>query len=59
MPALEEFKLGSAQVDDEGLQALAAAKALKKLSLSGLKKVTPGGIERLKQSRPGLVIDVK
>ena len=59
MPALEEFKLGSAQVDDEGLQALAAAKSLKKLSLSGLKKVTPAGVERLKQARPGLVIDAK
>ena len=59
MPALEEFKLGSAQVDDEGLQALAAAKSLKKLTLSGLKKVTPAGVERLKQARPGLVIDAK
>ncbi len=59
MPALEEFKLGSAQVDDEGLQALAAAKSLKRLYLSGLKKVTPAGIERLKQARPGLVIEAK
>ena len=59
MPALEEFKLGSAKVDDEGLQVLAAAKSLKRLSLSGLKKVTPAGIERLKQARPGLFVETK
>ena len=59
MPALEEFKLGSAQVDDEGLQSLAAAKSLKKLSLTGLKKITAAGIDRLKQSRPDLVIEAK
>ena len=59
MRVLEEFKLGSAQVDDEGLQALAAAKSLKKLSLSGLKKITPAGLERLRKARPELVIDAK
>ena len=59
MPALEEFKLGSAQVDDEGLQSLAAAKSLKKLSLFGLKKITPAGVDRLRQARPGLVIETK
>ncbi|MFM9116377.1 MAG: hypothetical protein ACKOU6_09490 [Planctomycetota bacterium] len=60
MPALEEFQLGSAQVTDEGLQSLAASKSLKKLSLSGLKLVTPGGIDRLrKAARPELQIIVK
>ncbi|NBV20582.1 MAG: hypothetical protein EBS05_01095 [Proteobacteria bacterium] len=59
LPLLEEFKLGSAQVDDEGLQALAAAKSLKRLHLSALKKVTPAGVERLKQARPDLVVEVK
>jgi len=59
MPALEEFKLGSAQVTDEGLAQLAACKTLKKLSLSGLKKVTPAGIDRLRKARPELQIEVK
>jgi hypothetical protein len=56
MPNLEEFKLGNAQVTDAGLQALAAAKSLKKLTLSGLKKVTSAGIEQLRKARPELVI---
>ncbi len=56
MPQLEELKLGSAQVTDDGLQALAASKSLKKLTLSGLKKVSPAGIEKLRQARPELVI---
>jgi len=59
MPKLEEFKLGSALVTDEGLQALATSKSLKKLSLSGLKHVTPSGVERLRKSRPELVIELK
>ena len=59
MPALEEFKLGSAPVDDEGLQSLAAAKSLKKLSLFGLKKITPAGLDRLRKARPELVIEAK
>ena len=58
MPALEEFKLGSAQVTDEGLQALAASQSLKKLSLSGLKRVTPKGIEKLRTAQPKWVIEV-
>jgi hypothetical protein len=57
MPALEEFKLGSAKVTDAGLQALAASKSLKKLSLSGLKQVTPAGIDQLRKARPELVIE--
>jgi hypothetical protein len=56
MPMLEEFKLGSAQVTDAGLQTLAASKSLKKLSLSGLKNITPAGIEQLRKARPELVI---
>ncbi|MDA0283146.1 MAG: hypothetical protein O3B86_07300, partial [Planctomycetota bacterium] len=48
MPKLEEFKIGSAQITDSGLLSLAASKSLKKLSLSGLKKVTPAGIEQLR-----------
>lgn len=59
MPALEEFKLGSAQVDDDGLQSLAAAKSLKKLSLFGLKKITPAGLDRLRKARPELVIEAR
>jgi hypothetical protein len=59
MPMLEELKLGSAQVTDAGLQQLAACKTLKKLSLSGLKNVTPAGIERLRKARPDLVIEGK
>lgn len=58
MPALEEFKLGSAQVTDAGLQLLAASKSLKKLSLSGLKGVTPAGIEKLRQAQPKWIIEV-
>ncbi|MGE3806767.1 MAG: hypothetical protein AB7K24_19030, partial [Gemmataceae bacterium] len=59
MPALEEFKLGSAQVTDDGLQLLAASKSLKKLSFNGLKKITPMGIERLRKAQPEWIIEVK
>jgi len=59
MPALEEFRLGSAQVTDKGLMELATSKSLKKLSLAGLKQVTPAGIERLRKARPELQIEVK
>ena len=59
MPQLEELKLGSAQVTDNGLQTLAASKSLKKLSLSGLKNVTPAGIEKLKQARPEFAIQTQ
>jgi hypothetical protein len=59
MPLLEELKIGSAQLTDDGLQVLSAAKSLKKLSLSGLKMVTAAGIERLRRSRPDLVIEAK
>ncbi len=59
LPVLEEFKLGSAQVTDAGLQALAKCKSLKKLSLSGVKQVTPEGVARLQQARPELVIEYK
>lgn len=52
MPNLEEFKLGGAQLSDDGLQALAASKSLKKLTLSGVKGLTPMGLERLRQARP-------
>ncbi|MFM7835318.1 MAG: hypothetical protein ACKPJD_26270, partial [Planctomycetaceae bacterium] len=59
MPALEEFQLGSAQVTDAGLLELAASKSLRKLTFSGLKQVTPAGIERLRKARPELQIEVK
>lgn len=59
MLALEEFKLGSAQVTDEGLQSLAASRSLKKLSLSGMKSITPAGIEKLRKARPELMIEIK
>jgi hypothetical protein len=59
MPKLEELKLGSAQVTDAGLQSLAASKSLKKLSLSGLKNVTPAGIEQLRKARPELAIQTQ
>lgn len=58
MPALEEFKLGSAQITDAGLQALAASKSIKKISLSGLKGVTLAGIEKLRKAQPKWVIEV-
>ena len=58
MPALEEFKLGSAQVTDDGLQLLAASKSLKKLSLSGLKGITPMGISKLRNAQPKWMIEV-
>lgn len=59
MPELTELKIGSAQLTDDGLQALATAKKLKKLALTGVKKVTPAGVERLQKARPELVIEVK
>jgi len=55
---LEEFKIGSALADDDGLQSFAVAKTLKKLSLSGMKKITPAGIEQLRKARPDLMIEV-
>jgi hypothetical protein len=59
MPQLTEFRLGSAPVTDEGLQALAASKSLKKLTLSGLKQVTAEGVKRLRESLPQCVIDFR
>jgi len=59
LPNLEEFKLGSAQVTDAGLQSLAASKSLKKLTLSGLKNVTPAGLDKLRQVCPQLVIEAQ
>jgi hypothetical protein len=59
MPALEEFKLGNAQVTDAGLATLAESKSLKKLSLGGLKRVTPEGIERLRKARPDWQIEFR
>lgn len=56
---LEEFRIGNAQVTDEGLRHLARSKSLKKLSISGLKKVTEAGIEKLKESRPELTVEVR
>ena len=47
----------SAQITDDGLQTLAASKSLKKLSLSGVKNVTPAGIAKLKQAKPELVVE--
>jgi hypothetical protein len=57
MPKLEELKLGSAQLTDQGLQALAVSKSLKKLTLSGMKDVTAAGVEELQKARPELVIE--
>lgn len=57
MPHLEEFKLGSAQVTDEGLQVLAESKSLKQLTLRGLKGVSEEGVARLRKARPELVVD--
>lgn len=59
LPLLEEFNLGSAQVTDTGLQALAASKSLKKVTLSGLKNVTPAGLEQLRKARPELLIQAQ
>jgi len=59
MSALEEFKLGNANVTDEGLMGLVASTSLKRLSLTGLKQVTPAGLERLRKARPELQIEVK
>ncbi len=59
MPNLEELIIGSAQLTDEGIQVLAAIKSLKKLSLSGIKGVTPEGVGRLRQARPELIVEVK
>jgi hypothetical protein len=35
----------------------AASKSLRKLTLSGLKNVTPAGTQRLRKSRPMLVVE--
>ena len=43
---------------DAGLESLAASKSLKKLSLSGLKGITPAGIEKLRKAQPKWVIEV-
>ncbi len=59
MPALEEFKLGSAKIDDEGLMELAASKSLKKITLIGVKLVTPTGLEKLRKARPTLQVEQK
>ena len=59
MQQLEELKVGNAQMTDEGIQALAGTKSLKKLSLLGMRKITPAGVERLRQARPELIIEVR
>jgi len=59
MPQLTELKLGSTQLSDDGLQALAESKTLKNLSLIGNKKLTAAGIDRLRKARPELTIEVK
>jgi hypothetical protein len=59
MPLLEEFKIGSAQLTDEGLQLLGTSKSLKKLTLSGMKGITAAGVEQLRKARPELVIENK
>lgn len=59
MPKLKELKIGSAQVTDEGLQFLAASKSLKNLTLRRMKNITPAGVESLRTTRPGLIIDVQ
>jgi hypothetical protein len=57
MPRLEEFKLGSAQVTDDGILALAELKSLKKLTLERLKNVSIEAIEQLRKSRPRMTIE--
>jgi hypothetical protein len=59
MPNLEELRIGSAAITDEGLQALSGAKNLKRVFLSGVKKVTPAGLELLKRARPELMVEAK
>lgn len=59
MPQLEELIIGGAHLTDDGIQALAAAKKLKKLSLNGMKTVTAAGVDRLRQARPDLAIELK
>jgi Leucine Rich repeat len=59
MSQLEELIIGGAQLSDDGIQVLATAKILKKLSLSGMKTVTAAGVDRLRQARPELVIELK
>ncbi|MDA1012964.1 MAG: hypothetical protein O3A00_00755 [Planctomycetota bacterium] len=60
MPRLQELlKIGSAQVTDDGLQALASLKSLKKLTLSGMKHITEAGVARLRDVHPKLVIVVQ
>ncbi|GEM_PF-376620 len=57
LPFLEEFKISGANLTDAGLMKLAAIKKLRKISLSGVKGVTPKGIEQLKSTRPDLIIE--
>ncbi len=57
LPNLAEFKIGGAQITDQGLQALAASKSLKKLSVLGLKKITAEGVAKLKAAHPDWQIE--
>jgi len=59
MLMLKEFIIGNARVTDDGLRSLSVCKSLEKLSLSGMKKITPAGVERLRKSCPNLMIDSK
>jgi hypothetical protein len=58
MPHLEEFRIGSAKITDEGLQVLAESKSLKKVVLSQLKNVSEAGIMKLQTAKPELKIEV-
>lgn len=57
MPNLEEFRIGSAKITDEGLQVLAESKSLKKVVLSQLQKVSEAGIMKLQAAKPELKIE--
>lgn len=57
MPHLQELKIGSAAVTDDGLLALAESSSLRKLTLNRLRHVTAAGVERLKAANPKLIVE--
>lgn len=59
MPKLEEFKLGSSLITDEGLKALAESKSLKKVTLEGAKKITEAAAAEFRKAKPDLVLELR
>lgn len=56
LPKLTEFVVSGAAVTDTGVAALAAAKSLKQLRISGGKGITAEGLDALRRQSPDVKV---